>query len=210
MITGQIQQAVPQQIKKILQRRESTNDYIYHAKHVLEKTQTEAFIQFSALHPQVKVKIQKFESLKPFFVKQAKERGRQSCLCRKHVETQIVFSACVKFRKAAMKNSAEGELTIQVQATLSEEVDSTLCPKPEGASFQNIKRLQRECDQCGVDLFTLLPEESADEGSVRWSQYDYIPTGKEERKEENRPHPEGNSSIRVGHESRDLESTRLN
>ena len=99
-------------------------------------------------------------------------------MCRKHVETQIVFSACVKFRKEAMKNSAEGGLKIQVPVTLSEAVDSTLCPKPEGASFHNIKCLQRECAQCGVDLFTLLPEESADEGSVRWSWYDYIPTGK--------------------------------
>lgn len=125
--------------KKDFAKRIGKNDYIHHAKHVLEKTQTEAFIEFSALHPQVKVKQRKFESLKPFFVKKAKERDRKSCLCRKHVETQIVFSACVKFRKAAMKNSAEGGLTIQVPATLSEAVDSTLCPKPQGASFHNIK-----------------------------------------------------------------------
>lgn len=119
----------------------------------LKKTPTEAFIEFSALHPQVKVKQWKFKSLKPFFVKQAKERDRKSCLCREHVETQIVFSACVKFKKAAMKNSAEGGLTIQVPATLSEAVDSTLCPKPEGASFQNIKCLQRECVEWICSLF---------------------------------------------------------
>lgn len=100
--------------KDLAKKRIGKNDYIHHAKHVLEKTQTEAFIEFSALHPQVKVKQWKFESLKPFFVKQAKERDRKSCLRRKHVETQIVFSACVKFRKAAMKNSAEEGLTIQV------------------------------------------------------------------------------------------------
>ena len=100
--------------KDLAKKRIGKNDYIHHAKHVLEKTQTETFIEFSALHPQVKVKQWKFESLKPFFVKQAKERDRKSCLRRKHVETQIVFSACVKFRKAAMKNYAEEGLTIQV------------------------------------------------------------------------------------------------
>ena len=164
--------------KDFAKNRIGKNDYIHHAKHVPEKTQTEAFIEFSTLHPEIKVKQRKFESLKPFFVKQAKERDRKSCLCRKHVETQLVFSACMKFRKAVMKNSAAGDLPIQVPATLSEAVESTLCPKPEDAPFHNIKCLQRECDQCGVALLKLLPEESSDEGSTRWSRYDYIRTGK--------------------------------
>ena len=64
--------------------------FVNHAQHRLEKTQTEAFIEFQKLHPEVKVKERKFESLKPFFVKQVTERGRRSCLCRKHVETKMV------------------------------------------------------------------------------------------------------------------------
>ena len=68
-----------------------------------------------------------------------------------------------------MKNSVGEDPSVQVPTTLSEAVESTLCP---------IKCLQRECDQCGVALFKLLPAETSDEGSVRWSRYDYIPTGK--------------------------------
>ena len=83
-----------------MKKRTGKQQYVHHAKHVLEKTQTEAFLEFQHLHPEVKVKQRKFESLKPFFVKQATERDRRSCLCRKHVETKIVFDACMKFRCA--------------------------------------------------------------------------------------------------------------
>ena len=85
--------------------------------------------------------------------------------------------ACMKFRKA-QKNSAGGDQSIQIPATLREAMDPNLCPKLEGASFQNIKCLQRECDQCGVDLFKLSPEENSDEGCVCWSHFNYITTGK--------------------------------
>ena len=85
--------------------------------------------------------------------------------------------ACMKFRKA-QKNSAGGDQSIQIPATLPEAMDPNLCPKLEGASFQNIKCLQRECDQCGVDLFKLSPEENSDEGCVCWSHFNYITTGK--------------------------------
>lgn len=58
MITGQIQQAVPQEVNRILQRRESARTIITFTMQsmCLKKTQTEAFIEFSALHPQDKVK----------------------------------------------------------------------------------------------------------------------------------------------------------
>ena len=86
----------------------------------------------------------------------------------------------MKFRKAAIKTSVgeDNPVQVHVPATLSEAVESTLCPKPDGASFHSIKCLQRECDQCGVALFKLLPAETSEEGSVRWSRYDYIATGK--------------------------------
>lgn len=84
--------------KDLAKQRIGKQEYVHHAKHVLEKTQTEAFLEFQELHPEVKVKQRKFESLKPFFVRQAKERDRRSCLCRKHVETQIamVYAATVR------------------------------------------------------------------------------------------------------------------
>ena len=85
--------------KDIIRKRTGKKEYIEHAKHVLEKTQMEAFMEFQALHPDVKIKQRKFESLKPFFIRAAKEKDRRSCLCRKHVEAQIVFKDCMKFRK---------------------------------------------------------------------------------------------------------------
>lgn len=54
----------------------------------------------------MKIRQRKFKSLKPFFVKQAKERDRRSCLYRKHVEMQIVFKSCMKYRKELVKKSA--------------------------------------------------------------------------------------------------------
>ena len=54
--------------------RTGKKEYIEHAKHVLEKTQTEAFLEFQAIHPDVKIKQRKFESLKPFFIRAAKRK----------------------------------------------------------------------------------------------------------------------------------------
>ena len=42
----------------------------------------------------------------------------------------------------------------------------------------SIKCPQREYDQRGEALFKLLPAETPDEGTARWSRYDYIPSGK--------------------------------
>ena len=159
----------------MVKKRTGKQQYIQHAKHVLEKTQTEAYMEFMELHPEIQVKQRKFENLKPFFVKQAKERDRKSCLCRKHVETKMVFTACMKFRKAAMINSDQ---SIPVPKTLTECVDLTLCAKGDGASYHAITCLERECTSCGVDSFALLPEEMSKEGSVRWSCYENVSTGK--------------------------------
>ena len=83
--------------KDVVKKHTGKQQYIQHAKHVLEKTQTEAYMEFKELHPEIQVKQRKFENLKPVFVKQAKERDRKSCLCRKHVGTKMVFTACMKF-----------------------------------------------------------------------------------------------------------------
>ena len=149
--------------------------YIQHVKHVLEKTPTEAYMEFKELHPEIQVKQRKFENLKPFFVKQAKERDQKSCLCKKHVETKMVFTACMKSRKAAVINSDQ---SIPVFKTLTECVDLTLCPKEDDASYHVITCLERECNSCGVDGFALLSKGMSKEGLVRWSCYEYVSTGK--------------------------------
>ena len=164
--------------KDIVKKRIGKQQYVHHAKHVLEKSQTEAFLEFQQLHPDVKVKQRKFESLKPFFVKQAKERDRRSCLCRKHVETKIVFNACMKFRQGIVKETDLSHDEYPVLKTVTEAAEKTLCPRQEDKLFHNIKCLERECDSCGVDALPLLPEETTTEGSVHWSRYEYVPTGK--------------------------------
>jgi len=141
----------------------------------LKKIQTEAFLEFQQLYP--KVKQRKFESLKPFSVKPAKERDRRLCLCRKHVETKIVFYTCMKFHQGITKE-ADNNNGYPVLKTVTEAAAKTLCPKQEDQLFHDIKCLERQCDLCGVDASPLLLEEMATEGSVCWSCYEYVSTRK--------------------------------
>lgn len=91
--------------KDFVKKHIGKHQYVHHAKHILEKTQTEALLESQQLYPNVKVKQRKFEILKPFFVKQAKERDRRLCLCQKHVETKIVFNTCMKFHQGIAKEA---------------------------------------------------------------------------------------------------------
>ncbi|EDO29563.1 predicted protein [Nematostella vectensis] len=58
-----------------VKNRVGKNQYLTHPKHVLETSQTEAFQEFAKLHPEGKVAQRKFQMLKPYFVKQARERS---------------------------------------------------------------------------------------------------------------------------------------
>ena len=163
--------------KDVIRKRTGKKQHIEHAKHVLEKTQTEAFVEFQAQYPEVKIKQRKFESLKPFFMRPAREKDRRSCLCRKHVEMQIIFKDCMKYRKTVCRRNGFDAV---VPSTLTEVVNLTLCLKPEGHSHHRLKCLTRECSECGVSKFELLPEEFS-EGSteeVTWKRYEYVGTGK--------------------------------
>ena len=162
--------------KDFVRYRTGKSQYTEHAKHILEKSQTEAFLEFQALHPGIKIKQRKFESLKPFFVKAAKERDRKSCLCRKHVEIKIVFGDCMKFRKAALKERDHDG--VNVLATITEAAELTLCPKAEEDPYHKLACLERECEHCGVHLMKLLPEEESNEGTVIWRCYEYVSTRK--------------------------------
>lgn len=147
-----------------------------HAKHVLEKSQTQAFIDFKTESPDVQIKQRKFEALKPFFVKAAKEKDRRSCLCRKHVEIQIVFKDCMKFRKSALQNSVR---LVPVPGTVTDAVNVTLCPKLQGSPYHSLKCLQRQCPDFGASKFAFLPEELLKDGpATKWRCYNYIGTGK--------------------------------
>ena len=160
----------------VMRKRVEPKVSVEHPKHVLELTQTEAFQKFQTEHPEVKLKQRKFESLKPFFVKGAKERDRQSCMCRQHVEAQMVFKDCMKVR--SQLSEQEG-VDATVYTSLSEVISLTLCPLEGENRYHNITCLKRECNDCGVNKFDLLPQESSNEGNiVKWKRYDYLPTGK--------------------------------
>ena len=124
--------------KDVLKQHLGKEEHVKHTKHVLQKTQTDAFREFLELHSEVKIRQRKFESLKPFFVKQAKERDRRSCLYRKHVEMQIVFQSCMKYRKELVKKSANIDESFVIKS-VTEAAEKTLCPKPEGINYHNIK-----------------------------------------------------------------------
>ena len=102
----------------------------------------------------------------------AREKDGRSCLCRKHVETQIVFKDCMKFRKAVCRRNATDAV---VPSTLTELVNLTLCMKPEGHSHHSLKCVTRECSDFGVSNLELLPEEVSEESmeEVTWKRYKY-------------------------------------
>ena len=54
--------------KFIIRKRVAVRTYTCHAKQVLEKTQTDAYLEFKAKHPGVKMSQRSFERCKPFFV----------------------------------------------------------------------------------------------------------------------------------------------
>ena len=70
-----------------------------HAKHTLEKTQTEAYMEFKIKHPEIKMGQCTFESCKPFYIATLRSQDRISCCCRIHVETRMVFQSCMGFRR---------------------------------------------------------------------------------------------------------------
>ena len=167
--------------KDLVRKRVAVKTWVEHPKHVLEKTQTEAYVEFTSMHPEIKISQRKFENLKPFFVKGAKERDRQTCMCRQHVELQIVFKDCMKYRKKVVDaREEEHQADAQVYSSVSDVIEQTLCPKSQDNKYHNLICLRRECKECGVQKLLLLPEEkeAAGDHQVKWKRYDYIPTGK--------------------------------
>ena len=140
----------------------------------------EAYVEFTSIHPEIKISQRKFENLKPFFVKGARERDRQTCMCRQHVELQIVFKDCMKFRKRVIDASLEKRDELEVYTSVGSAIEQTLCLKPEDEKYHKLKCLKRECKDCGVHKLVLLPEEKEGVGNheVKWKRYDYVPTGK--------------------------------
>lgn len=112
-----------------------------HAKHVLQKTQTEAYLDFKQNNPEIKISQRCFEQLKPYFVKPARERDRLTCMCRQHVELKIVFDACMRYRKSILADSEIHE--VNVYSHLGDLVKESLCPLDDESRYNRMECIQR-------------------------------------------------------------------
>ena len=83
--------------------RIAPKEYVSHAIQVLEKTQTEVYLDIKNKYPHINISQRLFESYKPFFVLPVRLKDRNTCCCRQHVETKLVFKKCMEFRKSIFK-----------------------------------------------------------------------------------------------------------
>lgn len=123
------------------------------------------------------MKQRKFEGLKPFFIKQAREKRTGNLA---YVENMLKLKWCLttmKFRKKPLKDS--NNRSVPIPTSVTEAVEMTLCLKEEGKRFHRTECLQRECPDCGVNTVKLLQAESSCEGLVRRARYEYVSTGKQ-------------------------------
>ena len=83
----------------------------------------------------------------------------------------------MKFQKNVCRKNGRND--VPIPSTLTEAVDLTLCEKPNEQTYHNLKCINRDCDQCGVDKFVLLAEELSEdiEEQVIWKHYAYVGTG---------------------------------
>ena len=149
----------------IIRKRLGKNHYIEHPRHVLEKTQLETYQDFMKENPDLRGKIgqRKFENLKPFFVRKAKVDDRQTCLCRMHVETKMVFTSCMKFRRQSNNG-------FPVWEHLTDVMNATMCPQQNG-SFHRRTCIERSCLECGLTSLQFSPDElddTANAPKVKW------------------------------------------
>ena len=137
------------------------------------KKQTEAYVEFKAKHPEVKMGQRSFETCKPFFVMAPRNQDKITCCCRLHVETRMVFQSCIKFRRSVIAKNGQDE-------HLNDMVNKTMCPKAESNSYHRKECVHRECDRCGVNNRELLNEEkdvSHNAPLVTWQKFEYVPLG---------------------------------
>ncbi|CAG2219360.1 unnamed protein product [Mytilus edulis] len=120
--------------KDIKRVRLGPHIYSSHMIHVLNKTQTEAFLEFQTTYPDIKIKQRKFENLKPYFVRAARQQDRSTCCCRYHIEARSIFKKCMEFRKNVLTNHDVAD-TIQIKS----------CERPTGRRRWFCKTTGRYC-----------------------------------------------------------------
>lgn len=157
--------------RDIAKERIGPKEYVEHEKHILEKTQTEVFHDFKQKYPEIKIGQRYFASCKPFFVIPARIKDRNSCCCRMHVETNMMFKSAMEYRR---RHATEN---VKVYSHLSELVSDTLCPLSDSASYHKKACIERTCTSCGVKKLELLREEekgSNSDNQVQWQRFEYV------------------------------------
>ena len=143
------------------------------------KKQTEAYVEFKAKHPEVKMGQRSFETCKLFFVVAPRSQDKITCCCRLHVETRMVFQSCIKFRRSVIAKNGQDE-NCPILEHLNDVVNKTMCPKAESNSYHRKECVNRECDRCGVNKLELLNEEKDVRHNaplVTWQKFEYVPLG---------------------------------
>jgi hypothetical protein len=153
--------------------------YASHMVQVLEKTQTETYIDFKSAHPDIKMSQRSFESCKPFFVRAVRAQDRNTCCCRYHTEFKSLFTQCMSEREKIVKSKIESGVNCDgfpIYQRQHELVAETLCPKHDNEEYCNINCLERNCTECGVHKLQLLPEEldTSEARTVTWEKFEYV------------------------------------
>ncbi|XP_062600261.1 uncharacterized protein LOC134261881 [Saccostrea cucullata] len=156
--------------------RTGRKQFVSHALYVLEKTQTEVYIEFKEMNPQIKISQRAFEKLKPFFVQHVRPKDKQTCCCRYHIEIRGMFRCCMEYRRKVLQTRPELVEEFKVYENLNELINDTLCSNSEN-NGQKLQCLQRNCEKCGIKTLKLMEEEkSRDENlpEVHWEKYEYV------------------------------------
>ena len=164
--------------KDIMRKRIARKTFVSHPKQILEKTQTEAFLQFKRDNPGIKMGQRTFEKCKPFYVIAPRRQDRNTCCCRAHVEMRMVFGSCMDFRRKTLLTADESTREhFPVYEHLTDLIEETLCPKPNDSNSHQRDCLFRSCNECGTSKLNLMPEEQCFEEHsprVKWQAFEYI------------------------------------
>jgi len=149
-------------------------NYSSHPVQILEKTQSEIYLEFREKYPDLKVSQSVFERCKPYFVRAASQKDRMTCCCRYHLEFKYVFKSVMNYRKTVNKD-LRTEDRLPIYDTANDICNETLCaPDENGLHEKNC--LDRSCSKCGVKLLNFADNELQTEGdieNVQWECFEY-------------------------------------
>ena len=126
--------------KNFVRIRWAAETWVSHQRQMLEKTQTEVYLEFKENFLHVQIGQRAFECCKPFYVSAPQKFDWVSCCCRAHVETRMVFQFCMDFRRKLLSPKQQRPVFDPITTILEEK----LCPKEESSEYQAKASLLRE------------------------------------------------------------------